>query len=209
MSSVALRLLRESLGLVFCMEEEIWKDIVGYEGKYQVSNQGRVRTFFRHPEGRVLSQRKDKDGYMMCSPFKEGRRKVLKVHRLVALSFIPNPNGLPMINHKDENRANNKVENLEWCTSKYNANYGTHRVKLRNFAMFYGASLKPVLQYTKKGTRIGEYISSRMAERETNIPHQNIIQACRITSRTAGGFIWCYADDIERIKKIESLHSVV
>ena len=187
--------------------EEIWKDIEGWGGKYQISTAGRVGSLARGTSMHILSQFKDKDGYMMCLLSSGGKRYVKKVHRLVAIAFIPNPNKFPQINHKDENKANNFVDNLEWCDCKYNSNYGTHRDKLSEYAMFRGWKLRPVRQYDKSGSFIAEHISSRMAERATNIPHQNIVQACKIHHYTAGGYIWCYADDTERIKEIESLQA--
>lgn len=112
-------------------EGEIWKDIVGYEGYYKVSNKGNVRSVVRKDSiGRKCGGRKRKHfcregGYPDVSLYKDGLRKQKLVHRLVAEAFIPNPNGLPEVNHLDENKKNNCVENLEWCTSKYNTNHGT------------------------------------------------------------------------------------
>ena len=115
------------------MTEE-WKDIKGYEGLYQVSNLGRVRsldtyvksgrsaTGYRFRKGRILSLRQSDRGYMYVM---FGDRKAFQVHRLVALAFVPNPNNLPIINHKDENPSNNTVTNLEWCSYSYNNTYGT------------------------------------------------------------------------------------
>ena len=111
--------------------KEIWKDIKGYEGFYQVSNLGRVKSLKRVARNnhrvreRILKTYIDKDGYIKCCLCKEGKRKPLMVHRLVAKAFIPNVNNYPVVNHKDEVKDNNKVENLEWCTHKYNVNYGT------------------------------------------------------------------------------------
>lgn len=108
---------------------EIWKNIKGYEGYYEVSNYGRIKSL-KDFRGRnriyILRQQKNKDGYNRVELHKDGKRKTYMVHRLVAEAFIPNPNNLPFINHKNEfEKDNNKVENLEWCTSKYNVNYGT------------------------------------------------------------------------------------
>lgn len=109
---------------------EIWKDIEGYEGLYQVSNLGRVRSVDRiggrgrRFNGRILKPKVKTGGYLLVNFSKEGKRKMFSVHRLVAQAFIPNPEGLPQINHKDENPSNNRVENLEWCDGKYNCNYG-------------------------------------------------------------------------------------
>ena len=109
------------------MENEIWKDIKGYEGIYQVSNLGRV---YNCRYNRLLStptNRKKK--YVDVALNKNGVAKSYKVHRLVAEAFIPNPNNLPFVNHKDENPSNNCVDNLEWCTNEYNLNYGNAHKK--------------------------------------------------------------------------------
>lgn len=99
---------------------EYWKDINGFEGLYQVSNQGRIK----NKHNKVLSLRKDK-GYFKVHLWKNSVSKWFLVHRLVAKAFIENPYNLPQVNHKDEDKTNNKVENLEWCTFEYNMNYGT------------------------------------------------------------------------------------
>ena len=119
---------------------EIWKDIEGFEGFYQISNLGRVKSLprlvpfkqgmFRMTRERILKNRVGSNGYgfvYLCKP--KAKRQVL-VHRLVAQAFIPNPLGLAIVNHKDENPLNCRVENLEWCTYKYNSNYGTCREKI-------------------------------------------------------------------------------
>ena len=115
--------------------EEIWKDIPGYEGIYVVSNFGKVKSLQRTRKGsygsirivyeKILNHKIDKDGYHIVTLSKEGKTKCIGVHRLVAQAFLPNIYNLPMINHKDENPSNNFVDNLEWCTAKYNRNYGT------------------------------------------------------------------------------------
>lgn len=115
---------------------EVWKDVVGYEGLYQVSNKGRVKRLINFDSKlsyskKELTERKEKilkeecsNGYLRVTLTKNKKYKHFKVHRLVAEAFIPNPNNLPQINHKDINRKNNNVSNLEWCTAKYNMNYG-------------------------------------------------------------------------------------
>ena len=110
------------------LPREIWKDIRGYEGKYQVSNIGNVRSLnYRGVKGKVkrLKTECNNCGYILVFLYKECKPKGYSVHRLVAEAFIPNPNNLPQVNHKDENKANNCVWNLEWCTREYNRNYGT------------------------------------------------------------------------------------
>ena len=111
------------------MKEE-WRDIKGYEGLYQVSNLGRVKSLNYKNTGKeeILSNIPRKDGYSIAGLSKNSKSKPFYVHRLVALHFIPNPNNLPQVNHKDENKENNKVSNLEWCTQSYNNCYGT-RIK--------------------------------------------------------------------------------
>lgn len=115
--------------------EEIWKDIPGYEGIYVVSNFGKVKSLQRTRKcsygsirivyEKILNHKIDKDGYHIVTLSKEGKTKCIGVHRLVAQAFLPNSYNFPMINHKDEDPSNNNVDNLEWCTAKYNSNYGT------------------------------------------------------------------------------------
>lgn len=111
-----------------------WADVVGYEGLYQVSNTGLVRSIDRivihrgspcNRKGHVLKQAYSKGRYAFVVLSSESKHKIFKVHRLVAKAFIPNPENLPEINHKYEDTRNNNVSNLEWCTRKYNMNYGT------------------------------------------------------------------------------------
>lgn len=114
------------------LPKQIWKDIEGYKGLYQVSNTGRVRSlnYLHTGKTKVMKQGTNKGGYKVIGLHRNGKRKVHSVHRLVALAFIPNPNNYPFINHKDENKTNNAVWNLEWCTPKYNSNYGNCRKKI-------------------------------------------------------------------------------
>lgn len=118
---------------------EEWKDIEGYEGVYQVSNFGNVRSCDRvikhspkdyFQKGGKLKSALSKNGYPMVVLVVHNKRKTINVHRLVAQAFIPNPDNLPQVNHKDEDKTNNNVANLEWCTHKYNVNYGTRNMKI-------------------------------------------------------------------------------
>ena len=112
--------------------QEIWRDIEGYEGLYQVSNMRRIKSLNYNKSGKegILKLRKDKDGYLQLQLHKEGECKDYKVHRLVGQTFLENLEGLPEINHKDEDKTNNCVENLEWCSSEYNKNYGTRNKRV-------------------------------------------------------------------------------
>lgn len=102
---------------------EVWKDIECYEGLYQVSNIGRIKSL-KNGKERILKPQLSYKGYYRIALYKKGKGTIYSVHRLVAEGFIPNPNNLPIINHKDENKLNNNSKNLEWCTYSYNSNYG-------------------------------------------------------------------------------------
>lgn len=111
--------------------KEIWKDIKGYEGKYMVSTEGRVKSLnYKNSSGsNILKQGLDRYGYKQLTLYLNGIKKTFKIHRLVAETFLENPTNLPQINHKDENKQNNTVSNLEFCSASYNINYGTRNKK--------------------------------------------------------------------------------
>ena len=115
---------------------EEWRPIEGYEGLYEVSNTGQVRSldrfYYRLHKGKVLSPTKDRYGYLTVTLNCNGKSKTIKIHRLVAQAFLLNPDNLPQVNHKDEVKTNNNVDNLEWCTAKYNNNFGTRQERYRN-----------------------------------------------------------------------------
>lgn len=177
------------------MISEVWKPVPGYEGLYEVSDRGRVKSLARKTNNQFCKEDiilspgwvHNKNGYLFVYLCKDGVRKHFLVHRLVALVFIPNPFNLPMVNHKDENPQNNSVENLEWCGVKYNINYGN-----RTYKAAFKKSI-PVFQYTKNGVFVKEYRSAVEAERETGICSQNISKCRAGKLPSAGGFIWRYA----------------
>ena len=117
------------------MKEEIWRPIEGYEGLYEVSSYGRVKSLEKsyirkngiidHKSERILIPIKDKDGYLQVKLYKDKKQYTRKLHRLVAEAFLDNPYNKPEVNHKDEDKTNNRVDNLEWCDGKYNINYGS------------------------------------------------------------------------------------
>ena len=167
------------------MTLEIWKDIDGYEGLYQVSNLGRIKSLNYKRTGRTKILKLVKsNGYLDIILYNNGKCKHYLVHRLVAKAFIPNPDSLPEINHIDENKTNNKVDNLEWCTSKYNSNYGTKPLR---FSKSRGISVKCI------ETEI-VYHSAREAERQTGIDNTQIVGVCKgkYGYQTAGGYTWEY-----------------
>ena len=171
------------------MKEE-WRDIIGYEGYYQVSNLGRVRGIDRIDssgrliKGKIKNIRHTHDGYCITSLSKNNIKKNYRVHRLVAQAFIPNPNNLPEVNHKDENKDNNAVDNLEWCDGKYNVNYGTgieRRIKKQG---------KPVIAINKENGLILTFDNMSEASRILNINRSNLTAVINKNNRTAGGYYW-------------------
>ena len=139
------------------MKKEYWKPVVGYEGHYQVSNFGRVKSIKFGKE--IILKQHIRRGYYSVGLSKNGILKRYSVHRLVAQAFIDNTDNLPQVNHKDENPLNNNVNNLEWCNSEYNNNYGTRNKRVSE-KMTNGKLSKPVLQYDLEGNLIREWASA-------------------------------------------------
>ena len=176
--------------------EEIWKDIQGYEGLYQVSNLGRVKSLNYHRSGKecILKNCIHTNGYLfvnLCS-----KRKLVKtylVHRLVSQAFIENPKNLPQVNHIDEDKHNNCVDNLEWCNSKYNNNYGTHikrgiLTKIKNNCI---NAPKKIDQYSLDGKFIKTWNSGTDITKN-GFNRQNIWKCCNGLRKTSKGYIWKY-----------------
>lgn len=165
---------------------EIWKDIEGYEGLYQISNMGRIKSLgngsSNNSKEKILKSSKDRGGYLRVDLYKNGKGKALTIHRLVAIAFLPNPDNLPEINHKDENPQNNCVSNLEWCNRSYNINYGTRTEKTQ----------KPILQFSKTGEFVRKWDGIREVERELGLSHSHISKCCKGKLKSVGGFKWCY-----------------
>lgn len=169
------------------MNKEIWKDIEGYEGLYQVSNLGRVKSFPRNgtiKEERILKPNKV-GGYLQVALQNHKNRKYKKVHRLVAETFIPNLENKREVNHIDGDKTNNCVENLEWVTTSENQLHSNYVLK---------HNLKPILQYDLNGTFIKEWEANMIASKELNIFGSNITECCRGRRKTAGRYIWRYKD---------------
>ena len=167
--------------------EEIWCPIKGYEGLYEVSDKGRVRSLKSGKE-RILKPLRIKTGYLQVQLLKNGEQKMYLVHRLVAQTFTPNPYNLQEVNHKDEDKDNNSVQNLEWCDRKYNINYGN-----RNQMVSIKLS-KPILQYTKSGGFIREWKSTYDIERNLGYFHNCISYCCNGKLKSAYGYVWKYKD---------------
>ena len=166
---------------------EHWKAISLYEGLYEVSDIGRVKSL-KFGKERILKPQKDKYGYLQVGLWKDGHKKLQFVHRLVAESFIPNQLGLETVNHKDEVKTNNAATNLEWMSKRDNLNYGTHNKRVSE------ALSKQVQMLDKKtGELLDTFPSTNEAERVTGIYHSSISKCCKGKLKYAGGYIWRYA----------------
>lgn len=179
--------------------EEIFKSVKNYEEFYQVSNLGRVKSndrqrfgvggSIRNCKGKILKASPNQSGHLLVNLYdSEGKSKKVLVHRLVAEAFIENPNNLPCVNHKDEDKNNNCVENLEWCTVKYNNEYSNLAEK--NLYSKTGKYPIKVIQFSLSGEELHRYNSFMDAERATGIDHGGISACCRGKQKTAGGYIW-------------------
>lgn len=171
--------------------QEIWKDIKGYEGLYQISNLGRVKSFrastkYGKPEEMFLKPSLINSGYGVVTLYSAQNRRKHQIHRLVATAFIENPNNFPCINHKDENKLNNCVDNLEWCTYQYNNNYGTARIRASK------TRTKRIRQKTLSGEILATYQSSHIASELLKIDYNNLKNWCN--NGIGGGYIWEYIE---------------
>lgn len=188
--------------------QEIWKDIEGYEGSYQVSNLGRVRSLtrkvktfngFRLTKGKLLKPLKTNRNYFRVDLKRNQKDKYVSVHRLVAEAFLPNPNNLPEVNHKDSNPSNNNVKNLEWCTQSHNIKYA---YKYGNAKPTKGCFQKgnipynrrKINQYSKNGEYLNTFNSVKEAGLYVNTVPSNINNCLSGNAKTAKGYIWKYAD---------------
>lgn len=181
-------------------QEEVWKTHPDYDF-IEVSNLGRIRTkdrividkngIKRVVKGRVLKQRHDKNGYMCVNFSVNGKTVTLKAHRAVAICFIPNPNNYPEVNHKDNNRANNVVSNLEWCTNQYNIdykkNFGTSAAELLG---------KPVIAVNLETSEVFWFESQSEAARQLGVFPQNIYAVVKGKRNKIHGYWFCNADEI-------------
>ena len=187
------------------MEKEIWKDIVGYEGLYQVSNLGNVKSLARGNRAEKNIKQNTNYGYKCVYLYKDHKLKDKRVHRIVAEVFLDKNDFKSMpdedrnlidlndlqINHKDENKKNNRVNNLEWCTAKYNSNYGSRNKKVSNLKR------KKINQYDLEGNFIREWDSISKIEKELGLHHSNIIKVCSNLRNKTGGYKWKYSLESE------------
>ena len=175
---------------------EIWRDIKGFEGIYQISNLGDVKSLARWIKNRngmvrnvkekILKPYEDVGGYLTVKLPINNKQKTYRVHRLVAEAFIPNPNNYPFINHKDENKKNNNVNNLEWCTAEYNLNYGTRNERCMKKVTMIDAS---------SGEKIKTFSSLKEVEETLGISHSKVSCVCHGKRKTAGGYSWRFYEN--------------
>lgn len=164
---------------------EVWKDIDVYEGLYQVSNLGNVKSLnYNHTsKERILKPGANTKGYLKVTLCKDRKVNDYSIQQLVADAFIPNPNGYSCVNHKDENKLNNCVDNLEWCSHKYNANYGTRNKRI--------AEKLSIPVYCLELDKI--FTSAKEACRITGVHQGNITLCLKGKRNTAGGYHWAYS----------------
>lgn len=164
------------------------KRIKGYED-YFIDEYGNV---YSSKSRRYVSQQKHKDGYYYVGLCKNGKRKSFAVHRLVAVHFIENENDFPQVNHKDENKDNNNVNNLEWCTEKYNSNYGSARQRQ-------ASKVSRAVVCIETGE---VFLSQKQAGEKTSVSHRHISDCCKNDRHTCGGYHWRYASREEAEKAL-------
>ena len=158
------------------------KDVVGYEDLYAVTSCGKV---YSYKSKKFLKPLKDKDGYLQVNLHKDGEQKTYKIHRLVQKAYMPNPSNLPQVNHKDENKENNALPNLEWCDQSYNVNYGSRNEKAGK------ALSKPV--YCEELNKTFDGV--RAAARELGLDQSRIGKCCTGKQKTTGGLHFRYANE--------------
>ena len=190
------------------MEEE-WRDIAGYESYYQVSSLGRVRSVERWVQDRfgmkapyrihekILKPKRSQTGYLFVHLSKDGHAHPYRIHRMVAEAFIPNPDGLPTINHKDENKENNHVDNLEWCSIAYNNDYGTRQQRVQinqkhRRAVCMMSLNGDVLRTFPTCLSAARYITGEPTgkSQRVRVTDNNIRRACRLNRHIAYGYRW-------------------
>jgi len=177
------------------MPGEEWRPVIGYEEYYMISNLGRVKALSRQwhygqRDEKILRQQ-NVSGYLYVQTAKNGIRKLRRVHSLVALSFIPNSNNLKYINHINEDKYDNRVDNLEWCTAQYNNNHGTRNSRISQTQRHHRKDAKPVILMTLDGTTVKEYTSITDAGRD-GWDRKAISNICNKTgkSKTTKGYTW-------------------
>lgn len=196
--------------------KEIWKDIKDYEGLYQVSNLGRIKSLGRYMknhskkqwiEEKILTPQLNQGGYMVVGLCKNGKRKVHRIHRIIAEAFIPNSENKPYINHINGIKTDNTITNLEWCTNSENVQHGwdtglhvvtdkLRQVGYKHSKLYFNPKKqrKKVIQYDLNNNFIKEWNSITEVNKELKINNTSIGQCCMGKRKTAGDFIWKYKE---------------
>lgn len=179
---------------------EIWVDVIGFNGFYKVSNFGNIKKHLGsnqfgifHIDKNIQPYENEK-GYLKVGLTINKKRKIEKVHRLVAKHFIPNPKEYPEVNHKDGNKLNNHYSNLEWCNRKQNMKHASDNNLLSNRYGEFNNSAKAVLQYDLQGNLIKKWAYMKEAENALSVKSSKICNVCKGKRKTAGGFVWKYAE---------------
>ena len=169
---------------------EVWMPVIGFESLYEVSNEGRVRSLPRKTtRGKILKPSIDKDGYHRVNLVDGKISKFFRVHRIVAQAFIDNPLNLPVVNHKDENKQNNRVDNLEYCTVEYNTNHNGATIRR-------GLSQRRAInQFDLDGNFIARWSGAVEVAQSLGYKSGNISSVCQGSRKSAHGYIWRYADE--------------
>ena len=188
---------------------EVWKDVTGFEGLYQISNYGRLKSFKKVANGQILKQTNKKGNYFSVVLCGKGKKKrSTRIHRLVAEMFIPNVDGLPQVNHIDGNKQNNNVTNLEWVMASGNVIHSIKQLhpEQTQGMIYYNKHIRPkrITQMTKDGKIIAEFESASEAGRKTGVCSRNILQVASKTPfnekglfrKTAGGYKWAFASEV-------------
>ena len=192
------------------LEGEEWKTIPNWE-RYAASTYGRILAYSspymqagipRYRKPQLLKPRfvQGNPGYWeVVLSNGNGVRKAILVHRLIALTFIPNPNNYPIVNHKDENSSNNCVDNLEWCTQRYNTNYGSHNIRMSKTLSETGYQRRAVVQLTLQNEYIAQYGCIKDAASAIGKSAGAISFCCRKINPTCAGYRWMYLSDYESL----------
>lgn len=182
------------------IQQEIWKDIVNFEGIYQISNFGNLKSFKRNREGHVLSEKDKRGHYLSVILCYQSKTRCTRIHRLVAEAFIPNPENKPQVNHIDGNKQNNRVDNLEWATAIENMAHARETGLSSFIAMnHYNQIERPfkIIQCDLSGKFLAEYKNAKDASDASGVCQRNILQVANkteykkgLTRKQAGGYIW-------------------
>ena len=172
--------------------KEIWKDIKGYEGIYQVSNLGRVKSSYTNS---ILKGCKTSNGYLKVNLYKNGSKSTKTVHRLVAQTFISNPENKSGVNHIDENKTNNNIDNLEWSTAKENNNHGTRNERAAK-AISKKKSIPIIVTNIKTG-EFTEFNSTKECARKLEIQAPNITKVLKGRLKQTGGYTFKYKEELK------------